>query len=334
MKDLKATLAGTGVFAALMFINGGDVSASLSISQSELPGHQFSSLTQTASTPTVQNIAQSAESAESVNSLNLDEPVDALQAFRKLLCSVDDGKTVYFVWQGKVFSRRPGEPDQHIFNVQGMSARACGSLTSETGTSGFRQVSREVMIYQDPETNEMLETWENPWTGQTNTVVTVANDPVNTSPMWADTTGSRLQFQTFGNTDTVFLTTTIPLFYPNPLGGEHQAYIGGQYHAVEMFNFAASRADLLADSNQDLAEVAVSWSRISPWLPWMEMGDRPGELVFHAASTRLSSWQELPEPLKGQIAEDYALYQNPPALDDDRPNQTTWTNFLEYLEQQ
>lgn len=281
------------------------------------------------------SVAQSVtQPTNSENALDLNEPVDALQSFRKLLCSVEDGKTVYFVWEGKGFSRRPGEPDQHLFNVQGMSARACASLTSETDSPGFRQVSRELMIYLDPETNEILETWDNPWTDKTNTVVPVANDPVNTSPMWADTTGERLQFKTFGDTDTIFLTTTIPLFYPNPLGGEHQSYVGGQYHAMEMFNFVADRSELLASPEQDLDNISVSWSRISPWLPWMEMGDRPGELVFHAASTRLSSWQQLPEPLKSQIATDYALYQNPPALDDDRPNQITWTNFLEYLEQQ
>ena len=270
----------------------------------------------------------------SAQPLNLETPTDALQAFRKLLCSVEDGKTVYFVWQGEVFSHRPGEADQHVFNVQGMSARACTSMTSETGSPGFRQVSREVMVYLDAETNELLETWENPWTDETNTVLTVANDPVNTSPMWAETTGERLAFESFGETDTVFLTTTIPLFYPNPLGSDFQDYVGGQYHAMEMFNFAVDFTDLTASPDQDLEEIAVSWGRLSPWLPWMKMGDRPGELVFHAASTRVDDWQQLPEPLRSQIAGPYSLYQSPPPLDDERANETTWTNFLDDLKQQ
>ncbi|MGI8934253.1 DUF1838 family protein [Leptolyngbya sp. BC1307] len=70
--------------------------------------------------------------------LNLDIPAEALQAFRKLLCSVEDGKTIYYVWQGEVFSHRRGEADQHVFNVQGMSSRAYTTLTSETGSPGFR----------------------------------------------------------------------------------------------------------------------------------------------------------------------------------------------------
>jgi hypothetical protein len=266
-------------------------------------------------------------------SLDLARPEDALQVFRKLLCSVEDGKTVYFVWQGKAFSRRPGEADRHLFNVQGMSVRACTSLTSETGSPGFRQVTREVMLYLDPETNALLDTWENPWTGEITPVLPVANDPVNSSPFWADTTGQRLQFQHFGDTDLLLFTVTLPLFYANPLGGDHQDYVGGHYHAMEMFNFSAPRSHLLAPANQDVVDIAVSWSRISPWLPWMKMGGRPGEMVVHAAGARLASWQQLPEPLRSQIANDFALYQNPPALDDTHPNQTTWTNFRDYLDQ-
>ncbi|MDC0831529.1 DUF1838 family protein [Geitlerinema sp. CS-897] len=271
-------------------------------------------------------------SAIAASPLELDRPEDALTAFRKISCSLEDGQTTYFLWQGEVYSRVPGERDRHLFDVQGMSARACVSLTSETGSVGFRQVTREVMLYLDPETDAVSDTWENPWTQKINTVIPVANDPVN-STFWVETTGQRLNFQPLGNGDLLFLTFTIPLFYPNPLGNEYQAYMGGHYHAMEMFNFSANRQALLT-GDAATSTVSVSWSRISPWLPWMEMGSRPGELVFNAAGTRVDAWQNFPEPLRGQIADRFSLYQNPPPLDDDRPNQTTWTNFRDYLERQ
>ncbi|ASC71457.1 uncharacterized protein XM38_024090 [Halomicronema hongdechloris C2206] len=265
-------------------------------------------------------------------SLDLSRPEDTLQAFRKLLCSVEDGRTVYYGWVGQVYSRVPGERDRHLFNVQGVSTRACVSLTSETGSPGFRQVSREVMLYLDPETDAVLEHWDNPWTGERNRVMAVANDPVNSSPFWAETTGQRLQFQWLGETDTLFLSVVIPLFYPNPLGSDYQDYVGGYYHAMELFNFAVDRSDLLGSDREEVSQVALSWSRISPWLPWMEMGGRPGEMVFQAASTRLEDWRQLPQPLRTQMETEFALYQEPPPLDDDRPNETTWTNFRHYLE--
>lgn len=233
----------------------------------------IASSTQQLNSPIEQNPA----SIES-QALDLNMPADNLQAFRKLLCSVEDGKTVHYAWAGKAFSHRPGEADQHLFNVQGVSTRACTSLTSQTGSAGFRQVSREVMLYLNPVTNEVLETWQNPWTDEANTVLPVANDPVNSRPFWVETTGKELTLQSFNETDTVFLTLTIPLFYPNPLGGEYQSYAGGQYHAVEMFSFAANLTELTASQRQDVEEVSLSWSRISPWLPWMKRCASAAEL--------------------------------------------------------
>jgi len=108
--------------------------------------------------------------------------------------------------------------------------------------------------------------------------------------------------------------------------------MGGHYHAMELFNFAVDRSDLLGSDREEVSQVAVTWSRISPWLAWMEMGSRPGELVFQAASTRLQDWRQLPQPLQRQLATEFARYQEPPPLDDERPNETTWTNFQQYLE--
>ena len=45
--------------------------------------------------------------------------------------------------------------------------------------AGFKLVSREILLYKDPVTDEVLATWENPWTGETVDVLHVANDPVN-----------------------------------------------------------------------------------------------------------------------------------------------------------
>jgi hypothetical protein len=35
------------------------------------------------------------------------------------------------------------------------------------------------MVSLDPKTNEIVDRWQNPWTGETVEVIHVANDPVN-----------------------------------------------------------------------------------------------------------------------------------------------------------
>ena len=264
------------------------------------------------------------------NSLDLNDPKDALIAYRKIFCSLRDGFPVVYWWKGQVYSRIPGEKDRHLFNIQGMNIRACGRVTDEDENVGYRLVSREVMLYLEPETNEILETWYNPWLNKEVKVWNVANDPVNGKPRFP----AQTQFKGMVENDTVMLNFVIPLFYANPLGGDYQNYIGGTYHAMEIFNYFMSKSELLSRTNDAVELVNISWTRISQWLPWMEMGDRPGLLIFTGAGLRLNSWDELPLFFKREIETNYPLFRSPPSLDDERPNQTSWTTFKEYLEGQ
>ena len=68
--------------------------------------------------------------------------------------------------------------------------------------------------------------------------------------------------------DRWWTTTTVPLFYPNPLASEYQKEIGGTYHATEMFNFMGDTESLFSEDTTT-ADVQVGWVRMSDWLPWM-----------------------------------------------------------------
>ncbi len=74
----------------------------------------------------------------------------------------------------------------------------------------------------------------------------------------------------------------------------------------------------------------MSWQRLSSWLPWMEMGDRAGMLYFHTAGRKLDKWDDLSATMKAEIDSNYPEYRNPPPLDDQRPNETSWTYFKKH----
>ena len=128
-----------------------------------------------------------------------------------------------------------------------------------------------------------------------------------------------------------WLSTPVPLFYTNPLAGNYQQYVGGTYHATELFNFFGDIDDL-NNRKRDTAQAAVSWQRLSGWLPWMEMGDRAGMLYFHTAGRKLDKWDDLSATMKAEIDRNYPEYRNPPPLDDQRPNETSWTYFKKKLD--
>ena len=266
--------------------------------------------------------------AASAQTIDLSTPAGAIAANRKVQCSTVDGEAVVYHWSGRVFARSPGEPDRHIFNVEGMNVRQCVTVNDATRGTGYRLVSRELMLYLDPRTNEILRTWTNPVTDQEVEVVHVANDPVNSRPSYErNADGTPFTFSGRVNQGKVFLNFEAPLFYVNPLGGDYQEYVGNQYHAMEIFDFSMDEDDLL-DASRPRARPVIAWVRISPWLPWMRMGGRPGGLVFNAVGqTMANGIADLPAVLRDEIAANYPIYDTPPTGDDARPNETSWTYF-------
>ncbi|WP_159972396.1 DUF1838 family protein [Pseudomonas sp. 8Z] len=266
--------------------------------------------------------------------LNLAQPADALLALRKVHGSLHDSQAVTFHWSGQVWSRIEGERDRLLFKVEGMNVRQCGTLHDAERGTGFRLVSRELMLYLDPTSGQPLQTWHNPWIGREVSVMHVANDPVNLPPFFErDAQGRPFPFAFREQGERVFAPSEIPLFYPNPLAGDYPEYVGNHYHAMEIFDFVADRATLL-DRSQASANAALAWVRIAPWLPFMQMGSRPGLMVFNAMGQSVAGVDALPMVLRDAITRDYPEYANPPALDDTRPNATSWTVAKQMIDAQ
>ncbi|MCB2107274.1 MAG: DUF1838 family protein [Rhodobacteraceae bacterium] len=259
--------------------------------------------------------------------LDLTTAEGVAKVMRKLQCSLIDDKPVTFYWHGTAYGRVMGVADKVLFNVDGMNTRRCGTVRDKDGRYGFRLVSRELLLYRDAKTGEYLRTWDNPYTGEKVEVLHVANDPVNGRPNYGlDRQGQPMKFPGTIMGDHLWVTTTVPLFYKNPLAGDYQKNIGGFYHATEMFNFFSQKSDLL-DADKDQAEVKVAWQRMSDWLPWMEMSGREGIFYVSTAGRMLDKWEDIPQHMKDEIAKNYPIYREPPPLSDDRPNETSWTYF-------
>lgn len=263
--------------------------------------------------------------------LNLETPEGALAAARKVQCSTIDDKPETFYWYGRVYSRRMGERDKHLFNVEGMNIRSCRAIEDTERGLGYKLVSRELLLYKDPKTNEVLNKWENPWTGEEVQVLHVENDPVNQTQYVKTRSGDDLEFGGDILQDKFFMNITVPLFYPNPLAGDYQKEIGGTYHATEMFNFFGDTADLI-DDTKDSTSVHVGWERISDWLPWMNMQGREGIIYMHTAGRKVDNFDDVGDTMKAEIKKNYPKYMTPPPGDDSRKNMTSWQYFKDVKE--
>ena len=260
--------------------------------------------------------------------LDLNNPDDALKADRKVASSLKDGEECVYYWEGNVYTRIAGEKDKLLFHYWGMNIRTSKGFQDSVKGYGYKHVSRELLIYLDPKTKEVVRTWKNPWTNEEVEVIHVANDPVNGRGIsWAKEEGRPFKFRGQELEGKYLQTSEVPLFYENPLAGEYQEFVGGTYHAMEIFNFIVDKDELL-DATKDKAYPVIAWSRLSKFLPWMKMGDKQGYMIFSGTGKKLrGGFEAIPEGLKKEIALTYPTYNHAPPTDDTRPNETSWTYF-------
>lgn len=254
---------------------------------------------------------------------DLDVPEDNLRAFVRVRASTEPVSTVTW-FTGTVHAW--GEHVGHVplFRLEGYNAARAVAVEG-----GFDVLTREAVYYRDLDDRDVLDRWANPLTGEDVEVEHIFNDPVN-QRLRLD--GPRGPWRLPASEIEGRVTFDLPVFlrYPSPLptADYPRNSQSDTYRAAELFQFFARRSDL---DDPELAAVPadVSWVRLGPWLPWMRMAQRPGELVYHAHGTKLAGgFDALPGWLQDRVRHDAAHYAEAPETFVE-PNQTSWTTFRE-----
>lgn len=245
------------------------------------------------------------------------QEVDA-QQWVKTRSSLNASESTFLIWNGKIYSFVPGEKRKLLFKIVGMSVSRC--IATAEGSWDF--TSRELTYYLNPETEEILHKWENPWTEETVTVMHVANSPVQ------GLFKGKFPAQIEGDS-TTFVFDIFPS-YPNPLAEDEQfaEYSPNPfYQAAELFKITVPTADLVNPDIPSVTQLRLSWDRIGPWLPWMKMGDRIGHLIYSATGSKVSSFTDLPPLLQTEINTRVPLYKQAPKAFIEGQDMTSWLKF-------
>ncbi|GAB5459895.1 MAG: hypothetical protein Hens3KO_29250 [Henriciella sp.] len=281
--------------------------------------------------------AQPASDATPYAPMELDNPKWNRDAIVKLQGNMDPAKEKYGWYAGRVIGVRDGEKDTHLMDFEGFSVARM--LPREDGS--YRKVLREVGFYLDKDTGEIMETYENPYTGETNKVVPIANDPFNVTfeefypepPRYgglnnADRPPRRpllLDWTVKG--DTVFLHSDIHLFYPSSLQPSEwpRESPGPMTQVTEMFSYNIKRADLENPDLQSIEHFGV-WNRITPWFPWMLMDQAQGHLVYACDFGSHDTMEMVPQKIIDAAAAIDPKYLEAPT-EDYGPNLSSLENY-------
>jgi hypothetical protein len=243
------------------------------------------------------------------SALDLDDPETNLRALLKLRGDLS-GKDFFFAFPGQAWAMIPQERVHKCFRTFGF-----GSGRLEPVDGGFRIYSREVLFYLDPVTGEILQEWSNPFLGGRKVrVVHIANDPVNGvfSVNAPGPLAPPYPYVSVG--DNVVFQWNFFIQKPAELTrAEYPLYSSGNIdqHA-ELWGLTGRKSEILDESTTS-AYCTMSWTRVSDWLPFMEMGNAPGKMVFHSHSMKLMDGpSELPRPILEHIEKHYAKYLTAP----------------------
>jgi len=172
----------------------------------------------------------------------------------------------------------------------------------------WRRLLREIVFYRDIETNEILTEWTNPYTKEKVKVVPIANDPFNFTisefvpepPSYGGLQKVKrepkpfLQDWQYGPDGTMILNTGIDMIYPNALQPDKwpRESSGTMNRVSEQFIYVVKKADVENPHMTHIPHIG-SWSRVTPWLPWMLMGQAPGHMTY------FTHFQTIPDGEKG-----------------------------------
>ena len=241
--------------------------------------------------------ATRARAASSRASLNLDltKPADNVYAMVKIQGDAS-GRTTCTWGQGQIFGVRDNELAVPMLRFQ--SGRIGAHRRRNDGSYEFR--FRGMILYQDFETGEFIDTYVNPYNGKE---CTVRNFRTNAGYYYLTEKGTLPPEEFVGESahlhaDGYVLQWERAGEYAYVTSDERIKYLRRSDNAWRVDNallrYEVNWADL-NDPNLTSVEASTSWQTQIQWFEWLDMGDLPGMHMQGGNGRKFLSTDQLPE---------------------------------------
>jgi hypothetical protein len=241
--------------------------------------------------------------------LDLDDPETNFMAMLKIRGDLSE-KDFFFGFPGEMWASIPQEGYTRCFKTFGVGA---GRI--EEVEEGWRIYNREVLYFMDPDTGEILKEWSNPFLGGRKVeVFTVANDPVNGVFRRHGNSVLSPPYPYVAYGDDIVFQWDFYIYRPAAMQpDEYPLYSAGRMDQhSELWGIQGRKSDVL---NPDITsgQCTLSWSRIAQWMPFMEMGNSPGNMITQSHCVKLlGGVTDLPRYILDYTEKHYPKYLEAP----------------------
>ncbi len=273
------------------------------------------------------------------------DPKEQLKLFMKIKGDLS-GKPTFGWFSGHVWGVNQGEITTPLLGIEGFGQ---GYLTALPDGS-FRETWKEVGFYKDLQTDKIVEKWTNPYNGRVCDIMPINNRSVNFThkPVLEKMSypGGKVRLE--GDYLTPEVDGPVPYNLPwfvtgDFVGVESDARItgtnpldpkiwpvesSGQNYSVTEFSASYVSLSELLDPKTTTVASHGHWTRIAAWLPWMEMGQRPGQAVLRAVSKKMVSYDEVPQRLREYTEANYPTFVHLSTPEEAKlPPESSWEVF-------
>ena len=215
------------------------------------------------------------------------DPARLLEAFVKVEGDTS-GAQHYAYSYTNVYTLFENRVDRHLIDRELLTVRRYQPIEG-----GWMRLHREVALYRDPLTKQLLTEFYNPYLERTVPIIDIHRDFHR--PYLVQNVGQSLRIGVTQADDDLFFYRRFfvsrraelqPSEYP--LHGSDE-----RYELSENHSYIAKARDFLRDDMTSVPSRGATTS-ISNWLPWMEMGTVPGKLIHQIRFGKIQTLDELP----------------------------------------
>ena len=176
------------------------------------------------------------------------------------------------------------------------------SVNEWTPLPGNRYQARtfECGVYCAFDTDDVLEDWKNPLTGEVRKPFqflggpfTVTHGPDGMVAMGAELTPRPMRMEAFGGT--LFVSAMADMARPNPVSPEKfPRFSSGPIAYWDTVSTIGAPVAQAFDENVSSADAFHHFQNMGSWHPWMAMGSRPGRTYGRSAGVKVRSLDQIP----------------------------------------
>lgn len=255
--------------------------------------------------------------------LAFNDPVWNRETTARMEGNLDPAKFIHGSGSGVICAVREGQRVQPLMRYEIFSA---WRVVRQPDNS-YQRLCRELVFYRNLATGQLMDEWDNPLTGERVRVVDIANDPFNyvisewypDPPSYGGLNTQRpprrpyIRNWSLLDEHTAVVEADIHLLYPSAMRPEQwpRESPGPMTRVSEMFRWFVRREDL---ENPDLNHIPThgTWSRVTPWLPWMLMDQAPGHIMYMGQAQLTATMATIKADVVERVRQRYPKYLTAP----------------------